>query len=423
MDLDMASRFAGKRVLLLQGPVGPFFARLADTLRSSGATVSKINFNGGDWLFYPRRSLAYRGGIDRWPTEFEQLLDQKRIDVVMLFGDCRPIHVPVHEIALRRGVAIWAFEEGYVRPDFVTFEPYGVNNRSLLPRDPQFYLQSPEIRVTPEREVGNTFWAAVTWASLYYFAAFLLKPWFRKYQHHRPLCVLEALPWLISPLRKSKYKILQRGVERRLSGLLSKQYFLVPLQAHGDAQVLVHSCFRSVPGFIEAVVASFAKSARPVDYLVFKHHPMDRGYHDYSNLFAQLSRHYGLGNRLLYIHDQHLPTLLANARGVVVINSTVGISALHHGTPLKVLGDALYDIPGLTAQCAVDEFWQTPEQWVPNQTLYRRFRAYLISRTQLNGNFYRHGLFPRSTKRRRHRDVNDSAGLEPATEVGSIDAG
>ena len=43
--------FRGRRVLLLQAPVGPFFRRLARDLQWVGAQVCKINFNGGDTLF------------------------------------------------------------------------------------------------------------------------------------------------------------------------------------------------------------------------------------------------------------------------------------------------------------------------------------------------------------------------------------
>lgn len=66
--LAMLSRgleqFKDKRVLLLQGPVGPFFKRLAADLRGAGAQVHKVNFNAGDWLFYPRGAIAYRGTMD-----------------------------------------------------------------------------------------------------------------------------------------------------------------------------------------------------------------------------------------------------------------------------------------------------------------------------------------------------------------------
>ena len=38
--------FRGRNILMLQGPVGPFFARLAKDLQWAGAKVHKVNFNG-----------------------------------------------------------------------------------------------------------------------------------------------------------------------------------------------------------------------------------------------------------------------------------------------------------------------------------------------------------------------------------------
>jgi capsular polysaccharide export protein len=80
----------------------------------------------------------------------------------------------------------------------------------------------------------------------------------------------------------------------------------------------VHSDFDSVSHFVERVVASFARHAPTDHYLVLKHHPMDRGYSDYSVLIRALAERYGVQGRLHYIHDQHLPTLLDHASGVVL---------------------------------------------------------------------------------------------------------
>src|SRR5207253_3330067 len=59
----------GKRVLLLQGPVGPFFRRLAARLRAAGAEVHKVNFNGGDGLRSEERRVGKErgggGGVER----------------------------------------------------------------------------------------------------------------------------------------------------------------------------------------------------------------------------------------------------------------------------------------------------------------------------------------------------------------------
>lgn len=385
--------FSGRRILLLQGPMGPFFRDLAASLRAAGAAdVRKVNFNGGDWLFYPRDALNYRGSSAQWPAELKRILRQQRTDVIMLFGDCRPVHVPVHDLVRRLNVEVWVFEEGYVRPDFVTFERWGVNDRSLLPRDPDYYHRAPPVQAQEQRPVGNSFWHAALWSVLYFAAAILARPLFPGYEHHRPLRAREAWPWVRGTWRKLKYKVVERGVESRLRGEWARRYFLVPLQIDTDAQVRVHSDFASVAHFIETVVESFSRKAAPDDFLVFKHHPLDRGYHDYSALLRSLARKYGVTNRLLYIHDQHLPTLLANARGVIVINSTVGLSALHHGTPLIVVGRALYDIAGLTFQGQLDDFWAAPEKARPDADLYHLFRAHLINLTQINGNFYRGGV-------------------------------
>ena len=51
--------------------------------------------------------------------------------------------------------------------------------------------------------------------------------------------------------------------------------------------------------------------------------------------------------------------MLRNAAGFVTINSTVGVTALHHGVPVKVLGNAVFNVAGLTSQSPLAAFWHT----------------------------------------------------------------
>lgn len=383
------SAFKGRRILLLQGPVGPFFRRLAKDLRQAGAAVHKINFNGGDWLFYPGQSSNFRGSAKDWPVYFEKYLAAHEIDMILLFGDCRPLHRAAHEIATRKNIEIGVFEEGYVRPDYVTLELHGVNGNSTIPRDPGFYRQEePKGRVKTS-SVGNTFWFAAMWATMYYTASSLLLPFFHRYQHHRPLGILEGLPWVRSAWRKMYYEQIEKGIEQELTGQLSKQYFLVPLQVHNDSQVQIHSDYESIANFIETVIHSFSKHAPDDTHLIIKHHPMDRAYRDYDNLIGLLASTYRVKDRVRYIHDQHLPSLLMHARGVVVINSTVGLSALDHETPLMVCGNAIYDMQDLTFQAGLDQFWNAANRTNIDVSLLDRFLNYVITTTQLNGSFYR----------------------------------
>lgn len=391
------SAFAGKRVLLLQGPLGPFFKLLARDLQQVGTRVWKIDFNGGDWLFSPSGAIPYRGNLADWPQFFGHFLEEHKIDVVLLFGDCRSLHMAAHKIAAERGIEIGVFEEGYVRPNYITLERYGVNGHSLIPRIGSFYRVIPRQEVPPALEVPYPFRHTMAWAMLYYCAAVLLHWAFPRYRHHRPLSLLEAWPWVKSGFRKIWYRFKERKVQHELVTRCSGRFFLVPLQVHNDAQVHVHSDFDSVEAFIEHVIVSFARHAPPDVLLVIKHHPMDRGYHDRTRLIRELGLKYKVSERTLYIHDQHLPTLLEHARGVVVLNSTVGLSALHHGAPLKVCGTALYDMEGLTFQRRLDEFWVQAPTAVVDHELFERFQNYLVKNTQLNGSFYRRLDIPGSS--------------------------
>ena len=386
---DGLHTYKGKRVLLLQGPVGPFFWRLSRDLAWAGAQVCKVNFNGGDCLFYPLGAIAFRGKMETWPDFLSQLIEEKRFDVVLFFGDCRPIHAAVHAIATRHDVEVGVFEEGYLRPDFITLEKGGVNGFSQLPHAPILYLNNSCQSHPEPKQVGKVFRYVAIWAMLYYFASTLFQPLFRHYRHHRPLNPLEALPWIRALWRKGSFKVKEGRIQALLQTRQSGNYFLVPLQVHSDAQVHVHSPFESVTEFIHHVMKSFAEYAPAPAVLVIKHHPLDRGYREYGRFIRNEADALGINERVMVIHDQHLPTLLEHARGVVVINSTVGLSSIHHNTPVKVCGSAIYDMQGMTFQGELDEFWEAAADEKIDRELYGRFRSYLIEKTQLNGSFYK----------------------------------
>lgn len=376
-----------RRALLLQGPMGPFFRRFADELTSHGVEVTKVNFNAGDGLFFGGpRALAYRGNREQWPAYLRELLRARDIDGLFLFGDFRPLHRAAIAIARELGIAVWVFEEGYLRPDFITLERDGVNARSPLPREPHAYL-SEQLDAPEPRPVGSHSFALGAWYSVLYALALTLFGFFYpRYVHHRPLNAwLEAFRWVRSGVRKQWFSFRERSVLARLAGPRAGKYFLVSLQVHCDAQ-LEGSRFGSVEGFIEHVARSFSEHGRAEDALVIKHHPMDRAYREYGPLIAQLAQRYGLGERLCYVHDLHLPTLLRHARGAAMINSTVGLSALSHGIPVKLLGAAIYDLPGLTHQGTLESFWHEPAP--VDATLLGAFRGFLLRYNQVAGSFY-----------------------------------
>jgi capsular polysaccharide export protein len=402
LDMEQAARYKSgdftspgyyhllqcKRVLMLQGPMGTFFNRVAKWLNGHRIHVFKINFNGGDWLFHRQLNASnFRGKPEEFQDFLGSYLEENGIDGIVCFGDCRFYHQVGADLAAERKIPFFAFEEGYIRPNYITLERGGVNMHSLLSRDRQFYQSLPDVTESQPEATFPSFTRVAVASMLYYGVGRLLKKAFPHYQHHRVFSVrYEARNWLRSWYRKHLNRRRDRPVMQELIDHQEGRYFAVALQVYNDFQIRQHSPYNDVRDFISEVVSSFAQHAETSHHLVFKHHPMDRGQRDYRRLLNRLCEQYGLNGRVHYVHDVHLPTLLRKARGVVTINSTVGLSALHHGKSLQLMGRALYDIEGLTHQDGLDRFWQVQHE--VDQVLWRRFRNFLITQTQLNGAFY-----------------------------------
>ncbi len=380
-----------RNVLLLQGPVGPFFRKFAIQLEQNGHNVLKVNLNGGDLFFYQRGNyINYQNTPALWPFWIESIIVQREIERIYLFGDCRRYHRQAIAVAKRLGVEVHVFEEGYVRPNYTTLERSGVNGHSESCDKKQLVaaldnMVGEEAETTTSAPVKSVFISAALSAMKYYLASAAMRGYFPAYEHHRSLKVIpEGLCWIRSGFRKAFYRITESGIGNKLiKGELP--YFLVPLQVHNDTQVTQHSDFGSVEVFIERVIVSFAAAAENT-HLVFKHHPYDRGYKCYKKLISQLARKHNIEGQVFYVHDVDLPALLRNASGSVLINSTVGISSLYHQTPVKAMGNAIYDFAGLTHQGKLEAFWQNPGE--VDTTLFHKFRNYLIEKTQINGSVY-----------------------------------
>ncbi|MGI7164749.1 capsule polysaccharide modification protein KpsS [Campylobacter coli] len=381
--------FSGKTVLLLQGPVGTFFHRLAIKMKKNKTKVFKLNFNGGDFLFYPsgKRCKCDEKDLENF---YESFFKEKKIDAIVMYNDCRLIHAKAIKVAKGLGIGIWIFEEGYLRPYCITFEKDGVNANSSLPRDKNFYLSCNILTKESIKEIPGGFKFMAFSTFLYWFFSFLLAPFFNNKLHHRTLYPFEFLFWFRSLYRKYLYKFTEKKLNQKIYSL-EKKYFLAVLQVYNDTQIK-HHYKKSIEEFIEELILSFANHARAKSYLVFKHHPMDRGYRNYSKLINELSQKYHVEGRILYVHDTYLPTLLKNALGCITINSTVGLSAILEGCPTKVCGNAFYNFEGLAYPKKLQFFWREAHAYKPNPSLVINFKNYLLNTNQFNGNFYKNSF-------------------------------
>lgn len=380
------------RYLFLQGPHGPFFRRLGLELARRGHGVIRVNLCGGDVVDWPSPSArSYRGRSSEWGRWIARLMDDEAVTDLLVFGDWRPLHREAILLAQLRGVRVWAFEEGYVRPHYITLEADGVNGRSSLPRTPEglrAVLKSSAPSRSPDA-VPNPLSARMKLAVRYAVGQAFLWPWFPWFLTHRPRNVwVESLGWARRMLTEGKRR--RASVEAIRKVYRSHcRYFLFPLQLDSDSQVRRYSPFSGMKEAIAYVMASFARSAPPDVHLVIRNHPLDNGLIDYRRFIAGFSAAGGVEGRVHFVETGNARLMLDKSEGVVVLNSTIGLSALQRLRPVYCVGTSIYAMPGLAAspaRQALDDFWSAPEP--PALTVLNDFIEVLKRRALVNGAFY-----------------------------------
>ena len=378
-----------RNFLFLQGPASPFFGRLADRLRSLGHGVSRLNFCAGDRACWGARpGWSHRGGEQGLGERLESTYRQHGITDQVVFGDRRPVHQPAVGQGAACGVRTHVFEEGYFRPWWITLERDGVNAHSRLPRDAAWFADTGRrlAEPAPPQRFASPFRVRAAHDVAYHVAGLLNPVLFAGYRTHAPIAApLEYAGYI---RRFATLRLIGSRERSRAQALVAsgRPFFLLPLQLNTDVQIREHSGFAHMGEVIEQVMESFARHAPGDACLVIKNHPLDMGLMNFARIVRACEQRFALQGRTLYLEDGDLTALARHARGVVTVNSTVGLVALEHGRPTLALAGAIYHLPGLTFQGAVDDFWRAPEP--PDATLFACFRRVVMHATQINGGLY-----------------------------------
>jgi len=378
--------------LFLQGPHGPFFYRLGRMLATAGAAVWRVGFNGGDRAFWPDSAsyLPFKGTSDQWPDTFARLIKTHAITDIVLYGDTRPLHATAVAIARTAGITVHVFEEGYLRPHWVTYERGGANGNSRL-----MQMSVPEMQAALAHSDMDLPDAPARWGdmrehifygALYHWRVLTGARQYRAYQPHRALSVgqefalyvkrLLLLPWHGAGRVAATMQIRYGGFP----------YHLVLLQLEHDASFRMHSPFSTMTEFLALVIEGFATGACAHHHLVFKAHPLEDGRVPVAHEIARLASAHGLTGRVHFVRGGKLAQLLNHARSAVTVNSTAGQQVLWRGLPLKTFGAAVYAKPEFVSGQSLPDFFAQPTR--PDSRAYRAFRHYLLETSQVPGGFY-----------------------------------
>ncbi|MFK7754858.1 MAG: capsule biosynthesis protein [Sedimentitalea sp.] len=378
--------------LFLQGPHGPFFNGLGRMLRAAGATVWRVGFNAGDraFWFHPKSFIPYRGTVEDWPDTFCDLIDERKVTDIVLYGDTRPVHARAVALARNAGLRVHVFEEGYMRPYWVTYERGGSNGHSRLMDMSLGDMQTALAQSDMEAPLPPAHWGDmrhhVFYGALYHWFVLFRNRAFRHFRPHRAQSVAREFGLYARRLMLMPLHMLERSwatLRIRNGGF---PYHLALLQLEHDSSFQQHSPFSTMTEFLSEIVTGFAAGAPRHHHLVVKAHPLEDGRVPLRRELARLARQHGLQDRVHYVRGGKLAQLLNDARSAVTVNSTAGQQVLWRGIPLKVFGRAVYAKPEFVSDQPLEAFFAGAAR--PDARAYKDYRRYLLETSQVPGGFY-----------------------------------
>jgi len=386
------SDHARKKVFLfLQGPNCLFFTDVARQLQQLGHRCLRVNLCFSDWLTWKLDgSLNYRGSYSNWKGYISRLMDREKVTDLILNGDQRLYHKTAIKVAKKKGVRVVVTDFGYMRPDWIIFESQGASGNSLFPKN------RSEIRRLAEQgepiDFKERYWDNATEFAMMEARSGLmtwlfgfLYPGYRPFHSHHPISLGAAFSKTYLKKRISQ-RTTRSTIRRLINERFDNPFYFFPMQLEIDFQIRAYSAYPNQTVPIEEVLISFAENAPENARLVFKMHPLDPDLANWKTTMGNLVREVGIENRVFFLRDGAIADLITNASGVVTINSSVGLKAIQHGKKLKIMGQAVYDLPGLVFPKDLDEFWKS--EFVPDASFFADFIQVLASMFQIRGGWF-----------------------------------
>lgn len=353
-------------ILLLQGPVGPFFDDLQKAFIEENIPNKRILFNPGDTLFSTQKEYTeqFKGNLEDWSKWIKNYLIENKINYIVLYGSDRPIHSIARKAALELNVNVLSLEEGYFRPGYVTIEEGGNNTSSpLAGKLPNKSFNSDPYLldgISQKNIYKNSFRNKCLYSFSYYLVSELFSSSGQRKLFHKHINLLNqvkswAKNYILWYLKRKKEIFLYQEIS-------INDYYLVVLQMDADMQSRFQSNGWKKMDLIKETIQSFSRFAPKSSKLVFKVHPLERGHYRHFELIKSIAVNFGVLSRIYVVQTGGIAKWLKSAKGMITINSTAGFSAIYHGCPILVLGNAIYDHPNFSykyeSESDLNGFWE-----------------------------------------------------------------
>ncbi len=330
--------------LFLTGPHSPLFAKLGEQLVAEGHRVLRINFTSQDKFFWDGENTAdYKHPDTEFPAYISNVARLRKITDLVIFGDSSSWVKAAMEALKNMKIRTYVFDKGYFGDNWITLEDRIFGSKTVLPKDPRFYLRQQEGANIPVKKFGNVERAAK-----------LHRLQFKLFGK------MVGFPADNSATRSKRVKVdakLDRG-----------EYFLA------DYSLSRKSSF----------VRNFAANAPEDAVLVFySKTPLS---HMQLAKAREMAGKYNVAERIEVIAGKAFRPLVKNAKAYITNSNLDALIALKKNTPVLALDSTIYNIEGLTSRLPLADFWS--RAGAPDTQIFRKFKNYVIEKTQINGCFY-----------------------------------
>jgi len=320
--------------------------------------------------------LLYLEGLER----------KSKISLIIIWNDTFIFDALAKAFAIKNHIPYRIFEAGLFRPNTITVDSVGVNANNSVPRDTNFFRNITFNSKELETEVPIDL--RVSQSNISYICNRLVDFICTK------LGQQEETRIIFEPLIKKVIRNVKKTTSNMPSVSMSKGYIFVPFQVKDDSQILQNSKYiksmEDLVVFLVAEIREWNKNNGTSLKVVFKEHPADTV--DYRGLYKKYSKE----DHVIFLKKGNTQDLIKNSKLVVTINSTVGLEAISQYKRVITLGEAFYNIEGISFHCNNQkEFQYYLKQALSSDIdsdLVNNFLNYLKYEYQLIGN-WREGKF------------------------------
>lgn len=254
--------------------------------------------------------------------------------------------------AKKNNKEIIVFENGYFRPFTLMLDKNGVNFNSSIPQDKSFYdnivVDERKLKSFLNKPFSDIQFQSKNYNKIYLKIIYGITELFNKENEFYRNPVENFVNKVKSVKRKKdniNYCNKSSDINLEIKG--NKKYLFIPFQIETDSQITKYSKISTMKEFLDLVMETIEilNNSGENYYPLFKVHPLDTSI-EFKQFKTYFDGHYKNKGELIFSGDTS--KLIEKSDVVITINSTVGFEALLKKKKVIVLGDAFYNITGLS---------------------------------------------------------------------------